>query len=987
MNKTKFDIQSLLNLRTDLSIGTELAQRQLNVIRTAYEYLIQPGNNIVYVADEVGLGKTYIAIGIALLLRHQAPHPDNHKDLVIVPKKNLQAKWKKEIENFVERNYLPDDTIKQGLSDHIVVPEKLRYVASGDRISIFRTTAFSYLATPKADLYDYLITNILPDEAFYRQVMGEARVKGYFNKENETLLRKLVACLLNIATPPIQCLIVDEAHNYKHGENTALRNMITSRFLGAVKDEKILQDFPALRDRMKFPLAEKVVCLSATPKDRELSEIKNQFNCFTNRHILSNATSAAEIKDNLHRFLIRGNLNYLIEGEQKSRNQCRVEHRKGNINKSEEAARLVLKDDFESLCWQLLQYKSLKYLSAKNNARFEIGMLAGFESYQLDVQRKATNAEEETGEYDLVRDNVANKSQDQEVVQRIIDSYKENFNGKLPPHPKQTRMEQEIIRLSEEADKSLIFVRRVASAHELHARLIQRYEAFVYEKQLKSLPQKLRAVKPVAQLINAYLNKGLSEKLQELYAKLCERQEIRSYFRALSINSFEEQTTRLKHAFDQDNEFARLAKECITRKNPNISHSLKQAVLTDLTASASSLPSLFTDEEDLEDDENQEKDQNEFLFSFFFREGQPGNAYREKTYREDWFDIDLLAFNKSMPFAAFDHNALDQKLAIQEKSFAKKKKQREFEQRQDLIRSFILKEGHLELGQGLPKEKTTFLTHLLTHHCREEMNHWLQNRAAKGLTGVINDLEKLGVILKNIFRSGSGRLAGFVSDASDKGFSETMEELLLSPTAPFRLVYQEVKTIIRDFDLLVSINFNKKDSKFIAGILRAASSPIVVTTGQDDIDREALAARFRMPGYPYVLVTTDIFREGEDLHTYCQNVYHYGIAWNPSDMEQRTGRIDRINSLSYRKLTQENKLHFGNKVQVFYPYMPQSIEVNQVKRLLENVDAFTRTFNNIEKQIIYESQVSANDEVEASDIPPQITEFLKSQYDVDQFNG
>jgi hypothetical protein len=141
-----------------------------------------------------------------------------------------------------------------------------------------------------------------------------------------------------------------------------------------------------------------------------------------------------------------------------------------------------------------------------------------------------------------------------------------------------------------------------------------------------------------------------------------------------------------------------------------------------------------------------------------------------------------------------------------------------------------------------------------------------------------------------------------------------------------------------------------------------------------------------MPGYPYVLVTTDIFREGEDLHTYCQNVYHYGIAWNPSDMEQRTGRIDRINSLSYRKLNKTNDVSFNNKIHVFYPYLTQSVEVNQVAKLLTNINIFIEDFNEIDKTNSYESSVNTNEEITEKDMPVAIKKRLISKYDIHDFN-
>jgi hypothetical protein len=50
------------------------------------------------------------------------------------------------------------------------------------------------------------------------------------------------------------------------------------------------------------------------------------------------------------------------------------------------------------------------------------------------------------------------------------------------------------------------------------------------------------------------------------------------------------------------------------------------------------------------------------------------------------------------------------------------------------------------------------------------------------------------------------------------------------------------------------------------------------------------------------LITTEVLQEGEDLHTFCSRVVHYGITWTPSAMEQRTGRVDRIGSLTHRRL-------------------------------------------------------------------------------------
>lgn len=58
--------------------------------------------------------------------------------------------------------------------------------------------------------------------------------------------------------------------------------------------------------------------------------------------------------------------------------------------------------------------------------------------------------------------------------------------------------------------------------------------------------------------------------------------------------------------------------------------------------------------------------------------------------------------------------------------------------------------------------------------------------------------------------------------------------------------------------------------------------------------RERLMLTFNTPFYPEVLVTSNVLAEGVDLHLNCRFVIHHDLCWNPSTLEQRTGRVDRI---------------------------------------------------------------------------------------------
>lgn len=922
-------MNGILNLKTNDSIGRELANRQLAVIEKSYEYLSRPGNNLIYIADEVGLGKTYIAAGIAALFRHFSPHMASHKDIIIVPKENLQEKWQKELRNFTSNNYLGGSTLlvdqyNQGQA----IKRQLTPVMLEDALTIFKMSSFSYLAQPRrahTELYDLLFHDVFNGHSLAEEVLNIAWDKGYFNKDEKNRLKKITAYLLNALSPSIDCVIVDEAHNYKHGlgntdHDGSLRNELTARFLGAQEDKTLLLDFRSLRQLVKFPLAAKVVCLSATPKDRNLMEIKNQLSCFSNRHLLSDVQNAEQLKAVLKNFMIRGNLEYQFNEEEISRNQCRWEHRLGNTNKGMEPEPLQLEDSFESIFWQLMQYKSLKHLEQKNGASFETGMLAGFESYQLDMSRRAEAAEEK--EYEQVVHRDKKSSQDTNVIREMVESYQQHFSHDLPPHPKQNKLENEILVQLGRQEKSLVFVRRIATVYELEKRLLAKYEQEVATKQLR-LPGRFMKYQSdtLRAMLNAFNEKNIAEHKDELFAKLGSRPEIirccKELLQEHDVHSF----LLIKFAYEREENFRKEVKEFITRNKEKVSPQLKEVVISALKSSSvmfiAQLEEMVLAEQ--KDDEEMNEEDSSYFFSKYFKPGQPGHRFKKYLSGKDWFDID------------FD-------------------------------------------------KQSTVLSTLLFRYCSDEMAGWLSKERKQ------EDKEVLNTILKSVFRNGAGLLPCYVAySAEPLKFGAILIDLMEKPDAPFHYLMKEIRTILLDFDLLVAINFQEKDIKKIQVALQQLV-PVVGTSGQDGKNRGAIATRFRMPGYPYVLVTTDIFREGEDLHTYCQNIYHYGIAWNPSDMEQRTGRIDRINSMSYRKLHKEQALSFDNSIHVFYPYLSQSVEVNQVANLLKNVNQFIETFNEIDRDNKYESEISIYNRLKETDIPMAIRNRLKSKFDVQEFD-
>jgi Helicase conserved C-terminal domain len=81
--------------------------------------------------------------------------------------------------------------------------------------------------------------------------------------------------------------------------------------------------------------------------------------------------------------------------------------------------------------------------------------------------------------------------------------------------------------------------------------------------------------------------------------------------------------------------------------------------------------------------------------------------------------------------------------------------------------------------------------------------------------------------------------------------------------------------------------------------------------------RERLMLAFNSPLFPEILVSSAVLGEGVDLHRFCRHVIHHDLCWNPSTIEQRTGRLDRI------RCKAEVTRH---PIEIFEPYLAGSAD-------------------------------------------------------------
>ncbi len=90
--------------------------------------------------------------------------------------------------------------------------------------------------------------------------------------------------------------------------------------------------------------------------------------------------------------------------------------------------------------------------------------------------------------------------------------------------------------------------------------------------------------------------------------------------------------------------------------------------------------------------------------------------------------------------------------------------------------------------------------------------------------------------------------------------------------------------------------------------------------------RQRLMLAFNTPFFPEVLVASSVLAEGVDLHLNCRYLIHHDLSWNPSTLEQRTGRVDRIGAKAEM---------VGKPIEVFMPFIGGTQDEKQYRVVMD----------------------------------------------------
>ncbi|MCH7913814.1 MAG: DEAD/DEAH box helicase [Deltaproteobacteria bacterium] len=918
-------------------------------------------NRCAYLADEVGMGKTYVALGVMSLLRYLDPRA---RIVVIAPRENIQRKWIKELRNFVRLNWkIVGNRVKsiQGgpAWEPVLCGSLLEFAKeaflNADRDFFLRMTSFSIQ---------------INDEEARRRTRRQLR-KTIPWLDSSTIsvrtpegFRDSFGCAINAAIPEVDLVVVDEAHNLKHGFTArgSIRNRIMGLSFGHPEG--------ASRERPWYgPRAKHVLLLSATPFEEDYDAIQRQLAIFglgdailkdheggdplRVRDLIDHGIPEASKQKIVERLMIRRVSGLRIAGKLFTKNMYRREWRNGGYKTHDNP--MQVSDPKQRLVVALMQKKVAEVLEDERfNNHFQIGMLSSFESFLESVatagrrkKRAKQDDDPSDGKFDESQDatDEERKGIDSSAIAEVNESYRKRFGQSLP-HPKLDATSSALESSFESGEKSLVFVRRVATVTELAAKLDAVFDRWIRRRMEDSLP-------------------NLTQEINKLFDQYEQERSLRPE------EQFENQPID-----EQEGEGPEESEE-----------------------------RHFLDEDD--------EGSVDTFFAWFFRGRGPQNYLSGAAFQKNRlsatssayatvFEDDYISWLLGYPSDVLDalatkigftrEQVIDALRALAYYHFSERSQQKEGYRRLYVFESYqvaalelldrvegdfgektrvILEERYpgpvshaKQAPAGFPGPEdtigiTTFFTEL-AHRPLLRARLWPED-SSNNFREYFRRREQRRELLSAMSRLGASYIDLYLLAVRHLGsFSLRQEAELIRPDqllarefadlleqqmniSGFNSFY-ELSSAAENFELLLSVNFPEIPSArlgelaTIYGATLQRQVPVGRVAGGVN---KRLVRQFRMPGFPLVLVSTNVLQEGEDLHTFCRNVLHYGITWTPSAMEQRTGRVDRIGSLVQRRLDGVSEIPSAEEwIQVYYPHLRDTVEVLQVQRVLRRLNRF-----------------------------------------------
>jgi superfamily II DNA or RNA helicase len=979
-------------------------------------------NGLAYLADEVGMGKTYIALAVMSILRYQKP---NARVLILTPRKNIQEKWKTDLFSFVQQNWRHSrHRVKNVAGDPVRLPQTPERLAnwvndlSKEPIhdTILRMSSFSFGITPenaeteiKQQFNEHLACPLLRD---YMLKVVETPTQQTFADAVRTLVQRFANYDL---------VIVDEAHNLKHGYQPNLPSSIRNETIHHI-----------LGQRPNAPPW--LLMLSATPMENgNPSSLARQLEVFGRKDCpiyppqgegsdrislktLAEGTSNSEVRELLKRFLVRRVGGIIIaQSERYTRNMYRKEWRHGGVDHPEKPMKSA--PAASRLINAVIQKNVFEHLKATSQGRFRIGALESFEIYS---GQPSAMTETKTG-----AEQKHTEAPDQRLIAALCSSYRNTFHEEVP-HPKLDEVTSFLTDRIRKREKALVFVRRVATTTDLATRVSASFDKIILARIKKAataagqaeLIESIEQEWAVVRSERTHLQSSHSSPAQMKNAPRT------SETQTSEDDSSNEQSTEIVPSF-----FSWYFRG--TDDIPNLDHIYTAHQLRKDLEVKNKLTLIF-EENYVDWILGRPKGKNLFA-TLRQRTGiNEETIVREiknkltvspdhDNYRRLFQDVQRATLLWLMQHTSCNEMANKLQIVIDEVFVPSQTNERHSTNSTNrLVSEMLHTKGIYSYLARAPENSS--VCRILENSSfeniqnddeqifrqslrrREQIRHMQMALLRHGAPFIDLYLAYIksrdGDLLKNtrppkptITKVAKTLTQQWLKDATSSDswrassgweLAEVNANFDLIKKLNFPLINDQGNTLRPlDHDIVTDQSHHISVRQLVNQALARQAPTAAAFGGQDDTRRQRLTTQFRMPGMPWVIVATNVYEEGVDLHTYCSTVIHHGISHSASSIEQRTGRVDRIGGLMQREvanLDTSSQLTDDKKINSLFPYQNDTFEKHQVRRVLVSCNNFLRSLHDTQPSSKDSLEMSLDDKLE---IPPQITDRLTSPFDIE----
>lgn len=411
----------------------------------AYLWNLLSRSGVALLADEVGMGKTFQALGVAALLWKMKP---GSKVLVMAPNREICRHWRREFETFVHRHYREPDHCVRNFVDGGPIPS-VRMCFKLDELveTVEQGAGHLFLTTITA------LSGLVKGEH-----KGEGDLPGKARRAAKQIRRRLKTTL---GDDGFDLVIVDEAHYLRNIDGGSQRVAAARALFGGEGNR----------------LGKHNLLLTATPSHTRLSNVQGILSYFVD---LQGVDPDGKMNDSelakslLKRYALRRLR--LMEGAGGLHSKLHYRHEK------------PVASGFENLpngemFFALYQKRLVSDLKKKKEGRsLMYGYLEGFESMGRRPEGDVDKSDGSESDIEDAYKEDFSKAKDTELLKRLTQDYFDTLNS-FPDHPKYGAIVGQCLPVTFyddqkclTDDKHLIFVRRIPSVRELTQRINAGYD-------------------------------------------------------------------------------------------------------------------------------------------------------------------------------------------------------------------------------------------------------------------------------------------------------------------------------------------------------------------------------------------------------------------------------------------------------------------------------------------------------------------------------